>query len=239
MHSNCCGSKDFLQMGVLGRVAQLLTVTKWKKNDATGATKRKKNDASTTGASPTTESLHEAIIKSAVFKGNNATEAPIFKFILKHNKGLESGWVRKLIPGTSYPRKYLSETEEKVLGYIHTVFWTARIKNSMDEMIAAFGATENMIRKIAKVYSVAVVPIQLQSPSVQVIKRARHGPTPAQISVEAEMVEVNNTDSAELEVNQAAVECPIPRNLFAEAQHTTGTTMHMKSKDSARQPVDR
>jgi hypothetical protein len=221
MHSNCCGDKDFLQMGVLGRVAQLLTATKRKKNTATGATKWKKNDAFTTGASPTTESLHEAIIKSAVFKGKDATEAPIFKFISKHNKGgLESGWVRKLILGTSYPRKTLSETEEKVLGYIHTVFWTARIENFMDELIAAFGASENTIRKVAKVYSAAVVPIQLQSPSVQVVKRARHGPTPAQISVEAEMVEVEHTDSVELEVNQAAVECPIPKNLFAEALET-------------------
>jgi hypothetical protein len=161
--------------------------------------KRKKDD-STNYRPPTTEKLKKCIADALTSKIKDARKLPLVQFLLENNRHEKKGWIRTFIPTSSFPNKFLSKEERKILFYIRTVFKTASIQRSALEH--AFGVSGHTIVSIANGYfdffdsDPSMPPVlrdekdsRRENPThvshqstppllAQATKRARTGPTP-------------------------------------------------------------
>jgi hypothetical protein len=196
--------------------------------------KRKKDDSSNlhTGYQPpTTEKLKKSIVDSLTSRIKDAAKLPIVQFVLNNNRREKKGWIRTLIPTSSFPDKALSEGERNILFYLRTVFKVASIPTSAFEY--AFQVSAQTILSIVNGYfeffdsdppssphvlsdenDTSTRVSHHSTPLAQVNKRARTGPTPPiRISAEHKMgeekieIELEHEDST-----NSVTDTPSPRD---------------------------
>jgi hypothetical protein len=173
------------------------------------AFKRKKDDPS--NRPPTTEKLKKSLVDSLASRIKNAAKLSIVQFILDNNRHEKKGWIRTLIPTSSFPNIALSDGERKILFYLRTVFKVASIPTSAFEH--AFQVSSHTILSIANGYFEFFDSDPPSSPHVshhstplaQVNKRARTGPTPpitkgseckmGEVKIEIELEKEDSTNS--------------------------------------------
>jgi hypothetical protein len=101
---------------------------------------------------PTYDLLVKSATKARKSKSNDPLRRLDVSCILTHNKNQEPGWIRRIIPHTSYPNKTLSKTEGPIFEDYLLIFSKLGFENWNKSLACSFGMGGKAQREIINEY---------------------------------------------------------------------------------------